>query len=505
MHVCLVRPPSIISAVSYIGSLTPPIGLAYLAGSLRAAGHRVTIVDGVGEDPMRAHPLPPDNLLVARGLDFDSVAARIPADCDLIGISVMFSSEWPSIRPLVRLIGQRFPHVPYVGGGEHFTAAAELSLGECPELQALVIGEGEETIVEIAAAVAANRPLAEVAGLVLRGADGGFVHTPRRGRIRAIDAIPEPAWDLVPLENYLSNGLTYGVARGRSMPMLASRGCPYQCTFCSNPAMWGTRWIARSPALLVDEIERYKRQYGIANVDFYDLTAIVKRAWILEFCKLLVERGVDITWQLPSGTRSEAIDREVAHWLYKAGCRNMNYAPESGSLRTLDAIRKRVDLDRLVASLKGCVAEGLNIKINVILGLPDETVGDMLKTQLFLVRLSWHGAHDVSVGAFAPYPGSELYGQLVRDGVIEHSDDYFRRLAYVDISQVRSYCRAISGPALKRWVWAAFAVFYGTNYLFRPWRVVRTLRNVLTNRHESRGEMALGQLLARLRLVKAAK
>lgn len=505
MHVCLVRPPSIISALSYIGSLTPPIGLAYLAGSLRAAGHRVTLIDGVGENPMHATPLPPDNMLVARGLSFDEVVERIPADADLIGISVMFSSEWPSIRPLVRMVGRKFPHIPYVGGGEHFTAAPDLSLAECPEIGVLVIGEGEEAMVEIADAVAAGRPLDDIAGLVLRAPDGSLRRTPRRGRIRAIDQIPEPAWDLVPLENYLSNGLTYGVARGRSMPMLASRGCPYQCTFCSNAAMWGTRWIARDPTLLVDEIERHKSRYAISNVDFYDLTAIVKRTWILDFCKLMVARGIDITWQLPSGTRSEAIDREVAHWLYKAGCRNMNYAPESGSLRTLTAIRKKVDLNRLLDSLRGCVAEGLNIKINIILGLPDETPGDMLRTLLFLVRLSWAGAHDVSVGAFAPYPGSELYEQLVKDGVIEHSDDYFRRLAYVDISEVRSYCRTVSAKALKRWVWAAFAVFYGTNYLFRPWRAWRTLRNVLTNRHESRGEMALGQLLARLRLVSSAK
>ncbi len=450
---------------------------------------------------MQATPLADDSVLLARGMTFEEICASIPADCDLIGISVMFSSEWPSIRPLVSMVGQHFPGRFYVGGGEHFTAAAELSLSACPELNAVVIGEGEETLVELVEAVSEKRPLDAVAGLVLRDSEGGFIRTQPRTRIRAIDDIPEPAWDIVPLENYLSNNLTYGVFRGRSMPMLASRGCPYQCTFCSNPTMWGTRWIARNPASLVNEIEGYKRLYNISNVDFYDLTAIVKREWILEFCKILVERNVNITWQLPSGTRSEAIDREVAHWLFKAGCRNMNYAPESGSMRTLTAIRKKVSLDKLIDSLKGCVAEGLNIKINIILGLPDETIKDVFLTLLFLVRLSWHGANDVSVGAFAPYPGSELYEQLVKEGVIEHSDDYFRRLSYVDISEVQSYCRNISKKTLKRCVWAAFAVFYGSNYLFRPWRLVRTMRNIATNRHESRGEMALAQVLSRLRLL----
>src|SRR6201999_3016153 len=151
--------------------------------------------------------------------------------------------------------------------------------------------------------------------------------------IRALDTIPPPAWELVPLENYLSNGLTNGVNLGRSMPMLASRGCPYQCTFCSSPFMWTTRWVSRDVHLLVDEIIEYQERFGITNVDFYDLTAIVKRDWIIKFCEEPLRRGVKITWQLPSGTRSEAIDAEVVGWLERSGCRNLSYAPESGSER----------------------------------------------------------------------------------------------------------------------------------------------------------------------------
>ncbi|MBI5245727.1 MAG: B12-binding domain-containing radical SAM protein [Elusimicrobia bacterium] len=503
MKVCLVRPPSIINPLAYIGSLTPPIGLAYIAAALRHAGHEVEIVDGIGENPDQSTPLAGN--LVARGLTFDQIVARIRPDADMIGISGMFSSEWTQIRELVNRISAAFPKTPLVAGGEHFTAASELSMRQCPRLKICVVGEGEETIVELADALSRGANLETVPGLALRRDGGAFVKTATRPRLREVDAIHAPAWDLVPLENYLSRALGYGVNRGRSMPMLASRGCPYECTFCSSPLMWTTRWVARDPGQLIDEIEGYVRKYDITNVDFYDLTAIVKRDWILAFCKGLHARKLDITWQLPSGTRSEAIDAEVSHWLYKSGCRNMNYAPESGSERTLENIKKKVKLDRLCDSLRGAVKNNLNVKINIIIGLPDETHWDVLQTIAFLVKLSWYGAHDVSVGVFAPYPGSELYERLVAEKKITNSDEYFGKLAYVDITETVSFTDHISSDALRFYNWAAFFFFYASNYLFRPQRFVRTVRNLMTRRHESRGEMALSALLSRLHLAPAVK
>ena len=153
-----------------------------------------------------------------------------------------------------------------------------------------------------------------------------------------------------------------GVDRGRSMPMLATRGCPYQCTFCSSPLMWTTRWTARAPLEVVREMQHYIEKYHVDNFDFYDLTAIVHKSWILEFCELLLERGLKITYQLPSGTRSEAIDGEVAKLLFRSGCRNMTYAPESGSPRVLTFIKKRVKVSNMLDSMRACVREKLNIK-----------------------------------------------------------------------------------------------------------------------------------------------
>lgn len=502
MKICLVRPPSIVNPISYIASLTPPIGLAYVAAALRQAGHEVVLIDGIGEKPLQSVPIAHN--LVLRGLTFAEICERIPKDAGLIGVSGMFSSEWVHIREMINLISKARPDIPMAAGGEHFTAEPAVSMRQCPGLSICVIGEGEETIVELADALEKGRDLGLVPGLALRDGDGVRL-TGARARIRSVDEIPQPAWDLVPLSAYWDNSLSYGVNRGKSMPMLASRGCPYQCTFCSNPGMWTTRWIARSPKLVLDEIEEYKKRWGIDNVDFYDLTAIVKRDWILEFSKGLVARKLGITWQLPSGTRSEAIDAEVSKWLYASGCRNMNYAPESGSEGSLKRMKKNVSIPRLTASLRDAVREGLNVKINIIIGMPDDTHLDTWKTLWFLVKMSWHGAHDVSVGAFSPYPGSELYHRLVKEKKITHDDEYFAKLAYVDITETVSYTDFISSRWLRIYNWLGFAVFYGSNYLFRPSRFLKTLRNLKTGRHESRGEMALSGILHRLRLAPAVK
>src|SRR5262249_6972104 len=156
-----------------------------------------------------------------------------------------------------------------------------------------------------------------------------------RKRIRNVDDLPLPAWDGFPMEEYLSTRNGNGVYRGRAMGILATRGCPYKCTFCSNPSMYGNLWMPRSPAKVLDEIELYIKKYNAQNIDFYDLTFVLRKSWILEFCREIERRGLVFTWQLPTGTRSEVIDREVSEALYRTGCRNITYAPESGSPETL--------------------------------------------------------------------------------------------------------------------------------------------------------------------------
>jgi radical SAM superfamily enzyme YgiQ (UPF0313 family) len=508
--VALIRPPSVVARFALTLNATPPLGIAYLAGALAAAGHDVQVVDGVGEaiDEVRAGPRPE---IVLNGLALDAIVARVRRDADVVGVSIAFSHEWPVARALIAALKRALPRAAIVCGGEHASAMPELSLAQAPALAAVALGEGEETIVELVDALAAGRALGTVGGIAFRGSgsgsgggghDGGerIVRTPRRPRLRGLARVPAPRWDLVPLERYLAGGHSFGVDRGRTIPILATRGCPYRCTFCSSPQMWTTRYEARSPADVVDEIERYVARYAVQNIDFYDLTAIIRRDWVLEFCELLARRRVAVTWQLPSGTRSEALDGEVLRAMARAGCKNVSYAPESGSERTLGRVLKKVNLDRMERSMRDAVAAGLNVKANIVIGFPGEERDDLRATMRFIRRMARAGVHDVSVWTFSPYPGSQLFDELVAAGRIGPlDDDYFTSLlSYSDLGGAVSYAGAIGSAELQRWRVAGMALFYLESYARHPSRPLRTMRNILRARYESRLEMSVRNLARRL-------
>jgi len=497
--VTLIRPPSVVGRFALTLNRTPPLSIAYLAGSLSAAGHEVQLIDAVGESLQAMHPGYRPSILV-NGLSVREIVARIRADSQLVGISCLFSHEWPLIRELIDAVATRFPDLPIVCGGEHATAVPDLCLADAPALRACALGEGEETVVDLVGAFTGHKPLAEVPGIVFRGPDG-TVRTAPRARIRNVDEIPAPRWDLTPIEGYLENGFSFGVDRGRTMPLLATRGCPYQCTFCSSPKMWTTRYSTRKPALVVDEIEEFVHRYNAENIDFYDLTAIIDREWILEFCDLLDARCLRITWQLPSGTRSEALDEPVLRAMYRSGCRNVSYAPESGSERTLHAIKKKVKLGRLEESMRAAARVGLNVKANILIGFPDECESDLRDTLRFILRMARLGVHDVSVWTFSPYPGSELFDRLSATGRLGRLDDdyYASLLSYSDVSGAVSYADALDSNQLQRYRLAGLLLFYGTSYLTHPLRPVRSLYNIATRRYESRMEMSFGNLTRRLK------
>jgi radical SAM superfamily enzyme YgiQ (UPF0313 family) len=270
--------------------------------------------------------------------------------------------------------------------------------------------------------------MAEVKGLCFRR-NGSFVKTPPRKRIRDVDNIPWPAWDRLPLESYLASSYGMGVSQGRNMPMLATRGCPYQCTFCSNPIMYDQRYYMREPEDIIREIIHYVATYQATFIEFYDLTAIIRKDWIVKFCRLYIANNLSVGWSLPSGTRSEALDAETLSLLYRTNCRYLVYAPESGSPETLKDIKKQVKLDRLTDSVKAAVDLGINTRCNLIIGFPKETRKQVFQTLRFQARLAWLGVDDAPIYMFSPYPGSALFEYLRSTGRIQQLDEpYFDSL-----------------------------------------------------------------------------
>lgn len=318
--VTLIKPFAVMSRNSYSAPITLPLGLAYIAAVLERAGYAVGIIDGIGEAIHQFHPSTCGRFNL-QGLTVDAIVDRIPKDTKVIGISLMFSQDWIEHRKLVLAIRAKFPNARIVAGGEHVTALPEYALRDCPALDYVVAGEGELTMLQLVHAIYQGRSAEDVGGVSYLTSEATFRSSGLSRRIMHIDELPQPAWHLCPVENYFIDNYTMGIAHGRNMPVLASRGCPYQCTFCSNPTMWTTRYKLRGVDQVISEIEWLIDKYQANSIDFFDLTAIVKKDWILEFCKRLKERGISVVWQLPSGTRSEALDADTLQAIYDANCR----------------------------------------------------------------------------------------------------------------------------------------------------------------------------------------
>jgi len=490
-RVTLLRPAVVVMPRSLAThGPTPPIGLAYIAGVLRAAGHAVKVVDGTGEAVDRCVAfLSPVGTLHRLGLSPAEIVERIAPDTEIIGITNMFLHEWPQVREIAALAKRRVPGAFVVVGGENATAFARWILAECAAVDCCVLGEGEATILELVRRLTAAEPLRAMPGLAVRDEITGDVvctGPPTRLAGRELKALPPPAWDLVPLDRYWSTGPFLGVNRGRSMQVIGTRGCPYACSFCSSPQMWSTRFVVREPPdAVADEIVDYARRYGVRNINFVDLTAATNRKWTLDLCDALERRAPDVTWQLPVGTRTEGIDRQVLHRMRQTGCRNIVFAPESGSPRMLEAMNKPSSLSRLLAAVRDAHRVGLRTTVNIIVGHPQERWADLWMSLKFLLKAAWAGGDDTAVIMFCPYPGSADFDALVESGrhVVDEAS------LYVGLSRSssshRSWNERMSARQVRLAQMLMTAAFYGAAVLRRPVRVVEFVRAQVTGHEET--------------------
>ncbi len=453
----LIRPPAVESFRFATTSIALPIGLAYISSSLKELGFKVEILDAVGEAPKNRTGYYKGYLV---GLGLKEIVEKINPNTLAIGISVIFTHEWPAVVKLISLIKEKFPNTPVILGGEHISAMPEFSLiTSCADY--IVMGEGEETIIELIKAIKNNATFKKIEGIGYR-INNQVVINNRRLRRQNIDKISYPDWDSFNVKGYHENRFVGGMySDNLTIPILATRGCPYQCTYCSAPNMWLPLWIPRDPILVVDEIEYYVKKFGAGNFPFQDLTAIIKRDWIKAFCEELIKRKLNISWQLPTGTRSEAIDSEIAFLIKKSGMTSMAYAPESGSEETRKYIKKKMKTDRLFDSVDAAVKADLNVAVFIVIGFPHDLPKHLEENKNFVERLAKHGVTDLSVGFYMALPGTELFYSLYDSNKIKLDIEYFKHiLDSLALFPSQRYCSAISRVSLFFWKLKFYLRFY---------------------------------------------
>jgi len=396
-QVVLANPPMRIEQVygtfSAWGGASPPTGLCYLAGVIREEGVDVSIVDAE-----------------AQGLSGEEAVQEILAhEPQVVGLAC--KTLWvTNAHELALRLKERVPGLIVVAGGNHVTALPERSLKEFPAFDVVVVGEGERTFSELINALNEGRSLSEVAGLALREGDR-VVRTAPRERIRDLDALPFPAFDLLPdLATHYRPALT-SVEKLPAFSIVASRGCPAQCTFCDR-AVFGNRVTKHSPeytvALLRDLVDRY----GIRYLLFDDDNLLLGKKHLFRLLDLMHERHVRLPFSCQS--RVDTVDEERLRRLKEAGCRMILFGVESGSQSILDAMKKGITVEQVRKAIALTRKFRIRTQGFFILGYPGETEETMQQTVQLIHDCRFD---DVGVFLFSPLPGSEVY-----EGVEEHGD-----------------------------------------------------------------------------------
>ncbi len=442
-RICLVNPPHIIPTSWSIPNVLQPLGLAYLAAVLEKK-YEVTILDTCIEGWRNLKQV---NGKFHLGLSYEEISSRIrEISPQIVGISVLFSLSMPAALNIARMVKKIDESIITILGGTHPTVRP-LDVISYPAVDIVVIGEGEETLPEVIEVLEKGdyKELERVRGIAYLKEEKEPLITPPRPRIKDLDSLPFPARHLLPMKEYFAS-----VKRGLGpwphiskpwAPIITSRGCPYNCVFCSIHPTMGRKWRARSPERVVVELEELVRKYGIVQVVFEDDNIALDRKRMKEICTLIINRGLPIKWYLPNGVRADNLDEELLLKMKESGCEEIWISPESGVQRVVDhIIRKKIDLKKVEEIVKLCKKIGLKIGCFFVIGFIGETMEDIKNTLDYARKLEKWGAR-TSFNIATPYYGTELYEQAKQGGFLRENFS-FENLstleAFIDTPEFKS-------------------------------------------------------------------
>ena len=466
--------------------VNPPLGLMYLSASLRNNGYSPSIIDAVVEAPNNIFEI--DDGFSGRGLSFKDIISRIPIDAGLIGISNLFSFSYPLVRRLTYEIKENFPEKLIVLGGAHPSATPIQTVSES-SIDFVIISEGDLTTVELADNLDNSMALSKIGGLAYKSENGKPVFNPKTRYIENLDSVPFPKRNSVPLELYYEIGSPHGACQGRWTPILSSRGCPFQCTFCT-PNLWDRRYRVRTAENVLSEIEQCMKDFNITEFLFEDENFTVNKKRTLEICNGIINKKLNIRWQTPNGIRASATDEEMLDAMKRSGCHHITVAPESGSERVLnEIIKKQQDNNDVTKVVKYASKIGMKTAAFFVSGLPGETVEDVEMSTDYACTLAKEGLDEIAISRFVPLPGSELYEKLVREGKFDGS--WLKLTAANDLSLEESFSEQISTEELNRLIRKAYLRFYITRTFFHPFKILMSIVNLLRKKAELKTERTL--------------
>jgi anaerobic magnesium-protoporphyrin IX monomethyl ester cyclase len=433
-RVALVEPPYLswdrsMDRLRQTEESIPGFGMLVLAAVARQHGHEVAIFDAKGSGETPAH-----------------VAQQILAfRPDIVGFSATTISVTNAGRT-AELLKQSAPQIVTVVGGPHVSAIPERTLAAFPALDYGVVGEGEVSFFVLIDRLRSGSSVVDTPGLVYRRNDS-VVANARCPYITDLDALPLPAWDLVPGFPHRFAPSMFSYRKSPVATLVTSRGCPFSCAFCDRSTSGklgryhSTESVLRHCRHLVD--------LGVRHIIFYDDLFTVKRKRVVELCEAFIAAGFDFTWSCNS--HPNLLDEEALCLMKRAGCWQIAYGIESGSQRVLDVVKREVKLPRMRETLRMTRDAGIRAKGYLMIGHPTETVETLEETAEFLrvVELDL-----CQVTKFTPYPGTPAYPRVREHGAFEEDWERMNAMNFVFVP------KGLTEHVLESYFHRLYSIFY---------------------------------------------
>lgn len=356
----------------------PNVGIAYLVPLLLRDSHEVRIID------LNNNVMTDAEVLI-------SIDDWKP---DIISFSVK-TATIKDARNLAQQIKQRLPDVPIILGGPHTTIAGSELVQE-PWFDIIFVGEGERTLPVICDYLIKKEPIESLPGVITKLMIEEE-HPISRSLLTELDLLPFPNYDL----------FTENVKKSiqKDYPIVTTRGCVYNCIYCSVPEICGKKFRKRSPANIISELKWVKNAYGIKSFEIIDDVFNLDIERCKQFCRLILEEKFEISWTCPNGLRADRVDKELAELMYTSGCTSVMVGIESADPHVFASVRKGESIEHIEKGIRIFQDAGIQVGGYFIIGLP----GDSFKSQEISVEFIKKMNITALFNMLTPYPGTELW------------------------------------------------------------------------------------------------